>query len=135
MCSTTSPSETGRRSNSGYGRAWADTQYDRALDKLEALAGERRRPRVLRLLYGHRLPGGVIPPVRPFGEVGARSGDFHTGEVGLRALKIWPNQALNRKPSNGLEPLTPSLPWTSTAATRPPPRDKPAKSSQAPEVA
>jgi hypothetical protein len=38
------------------------------------------------------------------------------------------NQAEKPKPSNGLEPLTPSLPWTTTRMTYPPPRDKPATS-------
>jgi hypothetical protein len=41
----------------------------------------------------------------------APHGAPHGGPVEIDRLEIWLNQAENSKPSNGLEPLTPSLPW------------------------
>jgi hypothetical protein len=77
--------------------------------------------------------GGRQQPVRGrvVREVAPRAP--HGDPTGIDRLKIWLNQAENSKPSNGLEPLTPSLPWASTGATGVSRSDKSAISRQSRE--
>jgi hypothetical protein len=55
--------------------------------------------------------------------------DIHRDVQGRGGVAFRSTTPFSGKPSNGLEPLTPSLPWTATHMTRPPQRDKPAISS------